>query len=72
MAPVPNNSGMYMWCSGMNSRFAGETVANEVCVCVCVCVQEMARRNRKNRVTQWLKLWKIKKKNPAGNTLQYH
>jgi len=38
MAPVPNNSGMYTWCSGMNSGVAGETVANEECVCVCVCV----------------------------------
>ena len=39
MAPEPNNSGMYAWCSGMNSGVAGETAANEVCVCVCACVR---------------------------------
>lgn len=58
-----------MWCSGMNSGVAGETVANgeRESVCACMCVQEMARTNRKNRVTerivtQWLKVWKIQKK----------
>ena len=66
MAPEPNSSGMYAWCSGMNSGVAGETAANEVCVCVCVCVcvracarvrvcvcvQEIGRTNRKNRLTE--------------------
>jgi len=36
MAPAPNNSEMYTWCSGMNSGVAGEAVTSEVCVCVCV------------------------------------